>query len=81
MHHLSIRRLGAGTRADAVASGFVLDFRTLIHLGLRHVLFFMGLGLSSRQELNELAVKIILMASRAALLFVGIFSHLSSVNV
>ncbi len=53
IHHLSIRRLGAGTRASAVASGLVLVFRTLIHLGLRYVLFLLGLGLSLRQELYE----------------------------
>ncbi len=60
MHHLSIRRLGAGTRASAVASGFGLVFRTLIHPGLGDVLFLLGLGLRSRQELNGPAVMIIL---------------------
>ncbi len=48
-------------RASAVASGFVLVFRTLIHLGLRYVLFVLGLGLSLRQEHNGPEVKIILM--------------------
>ncbi len=48
MHHLSIRRLGARTRASAVASGFVLVFRTLIHFALCYVSFLLGLGLSSR---------------------------------
>ncbi len=71
IHHLSTGRLGARTRASAVASGFVLVFRTLIHLGLRYVLFLLRLGLSLRQELNGLAVKITSMASRAALLFVS----------
>ncbi len=59
IHDLSIRRLGARTRAGVVASGFVLAFRTLIHLGLRYVLSLLGLGLSLRQELNGPAVTII----------------------
>ncbi len=64
IHYLSIRRLGAGTRASAVASGFVFVFRTLMHLGLRYVLFLPGLGLSSRQDLNGPAVAIIKVTCR-----------------
>ncbi len=49
--HLLIGRLGAGTRASAVASDCVL-----VGFALCYVSSLLGLGLSLRQELNEPAV-------------------------
>ncbi len=51
IHHLSIGRLGAGTRTSAVVSGSVLSFAREYTLA-RAVLFSLGLGLKSRQKLN-----------------------------